>query len=61
MYGPPRGLQEKSGWTRAVRVNVSGLFVESALLAMMSFARASSYKPNGREDHFGKQISGTPL
>jgi len=33
-------VQEKSGWTRAVCVNVSGLFVESVLLAMMSFARA---------------------
>jgi hypothetical protein len=35
--------------------------VESVLLAMMSFARACSYKPNGREDHCRKQISGTPL
>ena len=54
-------LQEKSGWTRAVCVNVSGLWVESALLAKMSFARACSYKPNGLGDHCGKQISGTPL
>ncbi len=54
-------LQEKSGWTRAVCVNVSGLFVESAPVTMMSFARACSYKPNGREDHCRKQISGTPL
>jgi hypothetical protein len=53
-------LQEKNGWTRAVCVNVSGLWVESALLAKMSFARACSYKPNGLGDHCGKQISGTP-
>lgn len=44
-------LQEKK------RMDESGLrqcirpFVESVLLAMMSFARACSYNPNGREDH----------
>jgi hypothetical protein len=45
----------------SLRPYLISLWVESALLAKMSFARACSYKPNGLGDHCGKQISGTPL
>jgi hypothetical protein len=37
-------LQGKSLWMKKVCVNVSGLFVEMSLLAMMRYAAYLSYK-----------------
>jgi len=47
---------------KKVCVNVSGLFVEMCLLAMMRYAASLSYKtPRLCESHLTKQVSGTPF
>jgi hypothetical protein len=47
---------------KKVCVNVSGLFVEMCLLAMMRYAAYLSFE-NARPlmGHFGKQVSGAPF
>ena len=47
---------------KKVCVNVSGLFVEMILLAMMRYAAYLSLEtPQPCQGHFGKQVSGTPF
>jgi hypothetical protein len=47
---------------KKVCVNVSGLFVEMSLLAMMRYAAFLSFEtPRLCKSHFGKQVSGTPF
>jgi hypothetical protein len=49
-------------WMKKVCVNVSGLFVEMSLLAMMRYAAYLSFEiPRPCKGHFGKQVSGTPF
>jgi hypothetical protein len=61
MYGPPPDAREKLRMKK-VCVNVSGLFVEMILLAMMRYAAYLSLEtPQPCQGHFGKQVSGTPF
>ena len=47
---------------KKVCVNVSGLFVEMCLLAMMRYAAYLSFKtPRPWEGHLSKQASGAPF
>jgi hypothetical protein len=47
---------------KKVCVNVSGLFVEMCLLAMMRYAAYLSFETRRPcKGHFGKQASGTPF
>ena len=47
---------------KKVCVNVSGLFVEMCLLAMMRYAAYLSYKtPRLGKSHLTNQVSGTPF
>ena len=47
---------------KKVCVNVSGLYVESVLLAMMRYAAYLSFEtPRPCKSHLSKQVSGTPF
>jgi len=47
---------------KKVCVNVSGLWVEMILLAMMRYAASLSYEiPRPYKGHSRKQVSGTPF
>jgi hypothetical protein len=62
MYGPPSDCKGKVRGLKKVCVNVSGLFVEMCLLAMMRYAAYLSFEtPRLCKSHFGKQVSGAPF
>ena len=62
MYGPPSDCKGKVGGMKKVCVNVSGLFVEMSLLAMMRYAAYLSFEtPRPCKGHLSKQASAAPF
>jgi len=62
MYGPPSDCKGKVRGMKKVCVNVSGLFVEMSLLAMVRYAAYLSFEtPRPCKGHLSKQASGAPF